>query len=117
MNKILVPASLDGYSPRKDGSFSLRFATQEMQPNEVANIANLYNQFGYLLFQEQITQEDKALMDSLDTELSDGKTPSQRLRSVLFVAYQQDSGGYAHFKDFYKVKMESIIEKIKKTLE
>lgn len=80
MNKLLIPASLDGYSPRKDGSFSLRFATQEMNPSEVANVANLYNQFGYLLFQEKISLEDQELMDSLDVELSDGKTPSQRLR-------------------------------------
>jgi hypothetical protein len=117
MNKLLIPASLDGYSPRKDGSFSLRFATQEMNPSEVANVANLYNQFGFLLFQEKISLEDQELMDSLDVELSDGKTPSQRLRGVLFVSYEQDNRGYAHFKDFYKAKMESIIEKIKNTLE
>ena len=117
MNKLLLPATLDGYSPRKDGSFSLRFVTQEMTPTEVANIANFYNQFGYLLFKEQVTQQDVELMDSLDAEISDGKTPSQRLRSVLYIAFTQDNRGYLHFKDYYKARMEKIIEKLKDTLE
>jgi hypothetical protein len=114
---ILKPACLDGYSPRKDGSFSLRFITQECTPEEVANFAALYGQFGYFLFKPQITVEDKKMMDELDTEINDGKTPSKRLRGVLYVEWQQDALGYSDFKSYYKMRMEQIINRIKDNLE
>ncbi len=114
---ILIPASLDGYAPRKDGSFTLRFVTQEQTPHQVANIANYYNKYGYLMFKEEVTTEDKQMMDNLDTELNGGKTPSQRLRGVLYISWQQDNKGYRDFKDFYKAKMEGLIMKLKEELE
>ena len=117
MSNILKAACLDGYSPRKDGSFSLRFITQECTPNEVANFAALYGQFGYVLFKPQITTEDKKMMDELDTEISDGKTPSQRLRNTIYVEWTQNALGYSDFKSYYKMRMEWIIDKIKDTLD
>ena len=114
---ILLPATLDGYSPRKDGSFTLRFTTQEQTPNGVAAIASYYSKYGYLMFKEQVTQEDNKLMDELDTEISEGKTPSQRLRGVLYVSWQQDNQGYKDFKDYYRTRMERIIDHLKNQLD
>ena len=114
---ILLPATLDGYSPRKDGSFTLRFITQEQTPNGVASIASYYSKYGYLMFKEQVTQEDNKLMDELDTEISEGKTPSQRLRGVLYVSWQQNNQGYNDFKDYYRTRMERIIDHLKNQLD
>lgn len=69
------------------------------------------------MFKEQVTQEDNKLMDELDTEISEGKTPSQRLRGVLYVSWQQDNQGYKDFKDYYRTRMERIIDHLKNQLD
>ena len=56
-------------------------------------------------------------MDELDTEISDGKTPSQRLRNTIYVEWTQNALGYSDFKSYYKMRMERIIDKIKDTLD
>jgi len=42
----------------------------------------------------------------------DSKTPSQRLRGVLFIWWKQ-SGEQGQFEDFYRNKMEEFINYIK----
>lgn len=46
----------------------------------------------------------------------DDKTPSQRLRAVLFVLYTQE-GSPGNFVDFYRTKVEHFIESIKSQLK
>ena len=45
------------------------------------------------------------------------KTHSQRLRDVLYVAWNQQGEGYQDFDSYYKFKMESIITHFKSKLE
>ncbi len=109
--KILIPASFDGYAPRKDGSFSLRFVTQEQTPAQVGEIHSMLNKFGYLLFkaESELTKDEIEGLDSLDSDLYDNpKTKSQRLRNVLYKLWEQDKPGN-DFKDFYASKMEQMI--------
>ena len=42
---ILCPAQFDNYSNRKDRSVSLRFLTQEMSAEEVANIHGMIDAY------------------------------------------------------------------------
>lgn len=117
--KILTAASLDGYTPRKDGSISLRFITGEKMPKEIMEIHGLLNKFGYLYFraEDQLTNEEIKALDELDTDLGETKTKSQRLRNTLYVYWQQDNGGFNEFKDFYDNRMEAIIQQIKDRLD
>lgn len=68
------PATLDGIMPRKDGTMSLRFVTQELSADEKAMLMDkFFNQFGYVLFKEnafkdeEIPQEDAEGMTSKKT--------------------------------------------------
>ncbi len=120
MNKIIAPAQFDGYAPRKDGTFSLRFVTQEQTPQDVANLHQMLNGFGYLYFKAEnaLTPEEVKQLDELDTDLHDNaKTQSQRIRNILHVAYKQNDRGYREFKDFYKHMTERFIQKWKDSLE
>jgi len=45
-----------------------------------------------------------------------GKSPSLRLRNVLFVAHGQNNEGYPDFDSFYKAKLESFINIVKNNL-
>ena len=113
-------AQLDGYSPRKDGSVSLRFVTGEKMPSEIMDFHALMGKFGYLYFraEEELTQAEIRTLDELETDLHDNpKTKSQRLRNTLYVYWKQDEGGFKEFKDFYDNRMEALIQQVKDRLE
>jgi len=90
--KILTAAAtLDGFSMRKDGSATLRFVTQELVDADMLTVKQFYGHFGQLLFSENSIQPLDIPKQDPDF---DGKTPSQRLRAVIFVLWSQlrDSG-------------------------
>ena len=110
--KFQIPAILDGLSLRKDGSVSLKFATNEVSDANFIILKQFYGTFGHLLFAANAFQDE----DIPQGNAEDGaKTPSQRLRDVLFVLYKQ-RGGKIDFEDFYRKQMDVIIEKMKGAL-
>ncbi len=90
-----------------------------MTSDQVVAMNKLKNKYGFLMFKDsEIEKADTEIMDSLDADLSDpSKTPSKRLRSVLYLNHQQDNKGYAEFKDYYKFEMERLIDHYKKKLD
>ncbi len=109
---IKIPATLDGVSPRKDGSMSLRFVTQEMTTDQKTTLLNLYQSFGWLLYSDSDINE--VPRESPNREAG-AKTPSQRLRSVLFVLWQERYSDQS-FDPWYVTQVEKIIERIKQEL-
>lgn len=117
--KLLTSAQLDGYARRKDKSVSLRFLTGEKSSQEIANIDQLCDMFGYLYFkaEQTLTPEEVKELDDLDTDLFDNpKTQSQRIRGVLFRVWEE-SGRIGDFKDFYRYETERIINHYKTKLQ
>ena len=116
---ILCPAQFDNYSNRKDRSVSLRFLTQEMSAEEVANIHGMIDAFGYLYFKAEspLTKSEKDELDALETDLVDNaKTQSKRIRNVLHRLWEQDNDGHKDFKDYYHHKTEKYIQWLKDKL-
>ena len=97
----------------KDGGVSLGFSTNEMTAEEKVVLSKYYRKFGYLLF-----KENEFVPEDIPTEDADfeGKTPSKRMRSVLFVYWKQ-KGAEGDFEDFYRTKMNELIEYIKTKLD
>jgi hypothetical protein len=52
----------------------------------------------------------------LKTQYENIKTPSQRLRAILFVNYQQNPEGFQSFPNYYQSKMDQICEHFKNKL-
>ena len=118
-SKIIIGAELAAYRPRKDHSFSITFATQELSREQKQIIDDLYGRAVFLLIKdadEPIDETEEMVLDKVEIDLSD-KTPSQRLRAVLYVLWQQKPQGFTEFKDFYKFKMEAAINKLKTQLD
>ena len=116
---IIVPAQLDGYGPRKDRTLQLRFVTQEMTPDQVSNVHQLLDGFGYLYFKSEhaLNRSEIEELDSLETDLIDNaKTQSKRMRNVLYRLWEQENEGHTDFKEFYRVKTERVIEHYKAKL-
>jgi len=115
--KILLPAQFDNFSNRKDKSLTLRFITQEVTAEKVAEIHRMIDSFGYLYFKGEtmLTPNEIRDIEDLDTEVG-GKSLSKRLMNTLYIYWEQNDTSYDDFKDFYKHRMETNIQKIKDQL-
>lgn len=111
-----TPATLEGISSLKDGGVTIRFHTQELSAQEKAIAFNYQGQFGWILFKatEHNTDDIKEL-EAVRKDIG-GKSPSQRLRSVLYVLYTQKGDESISFEQFYIKQIEKVIEAIKARL-
>lgn len=82
-------------------------------------IASNLQQFGYMAFKnEPFRNNEKEVIENLKADYEEtGKTPSQRLRNVLYVNFEQGNEGYSTFTDYYNAKMEKIVNHYKNKLD
>lgn len=116
---LLTGAIMESYRSLKDKTIKITFETQEPTPEILTQIA-LHNQkFGFLAFKEDAFKEDeKTFIQDLESGYEDkGKTPSKRLRNVLFVMFKQDNKGFESFSNYYDYHMEKFIDHVKSKLE
>lgn len=109
-----VAATLEGVSTLKDKGLSMRFHTQELTAEEMTLAFEYQQGFGWLLFQEQDYTDDLEL-EAIRKD-TNGKSPSQRMRNVIYLLYKQ-SGQTTPFDVYYGNQMELIIEQLKDKLK
>lgn len=115
---IQAPATISKIITMADKSLRLYVDTQELAPEDAGLIFGLYQKFGQFVFAEagdDVKEKDINVPAYAKIEKSD-KTPSQRLRGVLWHAYQENDKLKMQYKtadDFYRVKMEEIINHFK----
>lgn len=116
---ILIPAQLESYRSLKDKTLKVVFETNEPTPEQFLGIGNSCQQFGYLAFKpEPFNTDEKEALEDLKTDFNDnGKTPSQRLRAVLYLLFKQNPEGYKDFQLYYNYKMEKAITHYKSFLQ
>lgn len=102
-----------------DNTIRLQVDCQEMGPDQTAKVFQHKGRLGWFMFKEQESQpfEEKNLPE-VKLE-SWEKSPSQRMRAVLYrlweQEYEQRKTGLS-FEVYYREKMESIINQIKEKL-
>jgi len=116
---LLIPAILTTFRSLKDKTMKIEFETNELSPEQITGLAQNIQAFGYLAFkQDTFRTEQLMIIDELKADYEDkSKTPSKRLRDVLFVAWKQAEEGYQDFEAYYQSKMNKFIEHIKSKLE
>lgn len=114
MKIFQIPAILEGITALKDGGLSIRFHTNEVNDQDKLAAMSFFQKFGWLLFSEQ-EHDDNLELDEIRRDTG-GKTPSQRLRSVLYVAYQQSGHQDKTFEQFYAERVEHFINHVKANL-
>lgn len=107
-----VPAVVEGVSPLKDGGMSLRFHTQEIKERDKVKLMGFYQQFGYLQFSNTPV---KNIPKDTPIREAGAKTPSQRMRAVMFVYWKQHHSDI-DFDVWYAQRVEQIINKYKEQL-
>ena len=114
--QIKLPALINPPRLRKDGSASIAFETRELTAEEIFTIMSLRHTEGWLLFSPN--EDDMEVPD--EKPQVEAKSPSERLRNVMYVWYKQqtEDGKYVGlFETFRNEKMEILIEHIKSKLK
>lgn len=111
---VKVPAFLEKVTTLKDGSVRILFETQELDVTSCTNLFQMRQALGWLVFAPQSLKEVE-ILDEPVRSFKEEKTPSQRLRAVLFVLWKQ-LGSKGVFNDFYEKKMGGFVESVKEYL-
>lgn len=113
MKGFHISSVLTKANPLADRGMSLGFHTLELSDEEKVKIMSHFQKTGWLLFSEDEIQ---------DADVPEGKsgfetkTPSQRLRGVMYIFWKQQ-GSKGNFEDFYRDLMEKFVEHIKSKLD
>ena len=117
---IIKIVTLEGVNRKKDRSIGLRFTTlQEQTSEELRVLDELFQRNCVIAIKEddKLTSDEISDLDNLEVDLYDkAKSPSKRLRNVLFVQHQQLNNG-SEWKDYYNSQMEKIITHFKDKLD
>ena len=127
-NSVVFEGGIDKVSTLADGSLRIYIGTPELSNETMVNVFSLIKRPGYVLIstnplnQGQVDAVEKATINAEFNE----KTPSQRLRAVVFKLWEKtqpkqingDSGEmeYVEVDLFYKRKMNEIINHLKTKL-
>jgi len=116
MDKFQTSSQIQAIRTLVDGGVKLDIITQELEPSEATILFSLKGKQGWFMFQENpFNEEDIKDVPEIKTEFKGDKTPSQRLRNVIW-RYWEQQGSKGSFDDFYKRQVEILINRIKELL-
>jgi hypothetical protein len=119
-NSIVFNGTVDKVSTMSDGTLRIYVGTQEMPLDKMAQLFSFDKQAGYFLISKQkISKNEVTAVESVSKDVtpSKGKSPSQRLRNVLYRLWETDSPDNMEFQEFYEIKIETIITHFKTKLD
>lgn len=106
---VSIPAIFDVLRTLSDGSVKITFVTREIPADHLAVLLSYRKSEGYLLF-KPAQFEESDLIDIPETvpEFRNSKTPSERLRNVLFRLWEH-RGAQGNYEQWRTEEMERII--------
>ena len=116
MRTFQIAAQLTGISTRADNSIGIRFvtSTEIINKDELVTLLSFNHAMGWLLFRENaFKDEDVPAGDATDSR----RTPSQRLRGVLYRVFEATGKPKGEFNQWYLNEMERIIDHYKGKLD
>lgn len=114
MKALQVELQIKRVTMNEDDSVSFTASTPELQDSELAEFRKLRKVLVNALLEPQSGSEG---ILEVKEKIDDGKTPSQRLRGILYVWWEQLGKPNQSFNLFYELKIEKIIESIKSKLD
>ena len=120
-NLLLIPCEIESVSTRRDKTLKVVIGTQELSPSKAAELFNQWTSgVGVMAFKgETFNYNDEELLKSIkiDAEEMGSKTPSQRLRSCLYILFERNPEGYQEFNSYYSAMMDKFIDMVKKRID
>lgn len=117
MNGTLICCEIGSVRSKVDGTVSISLETPEISGGKIGELFDLRKKIAYVYISARtIESNDKAIVDGLNPELK-GKSPGQRLRSVLYLKWKNDPEGYKDSEMYYNAKMQLLIDHYKNDLQ
>ena len=116
---LIIPGHFESYRSLKDRSLKLVFETREPTPDQMGDIQKSTMMEGFLAFNvEPFSSSQEKFLTEVEVDYDDSnKTPSKRLRGVLYRNWETDKKGYKTFEDYYRSQMEILIVHFKGKLD
>ena len=117
MITISAPASVSKITTMADRTMRLQMdISRELPPEEMAALFEMRNTEGFFAYKQgKFADEELLALPDYTPEFKNDKSPSQRLRGVLYVVWQ-DGGSIGSFENFYLEQMDKIITHYKSKL-
>lgn len=113
---VLLPAVFVKPVFRVDGSITLHFETREMNGADAADLMDMRQSEGWLLFSKNAEDAiESKIPDEKADAMTGTKTQAQRIRGVLYKIYELN-GSRGDFETYYKSATEKIIDSLKERL-
>ena len=112
-----VPSTIVKVETMSDRTLKLRVdTTRELPAGDEAKIMHLRGTQGWFVYSDkEVTESDIPDVD-IDHEVSE-KSPSQRLRNIVWVHWDKNTNKQKTFDIYYREVMDKIINKLKEDLE
>jgi len=114
MEQITLPVLITSIASKVDGSVKITLETRELPAQEAANLFALRSLEAWAVLAPNQITEVNLPKEKADPSLGT-KTPSQRLRNILYIYWQQHKNG--DFESYYRIQIEKIIEQLKERLD
>lgn len=117
---IFLPVIVEGIGTRADRTLKITLGTQELTPAEAGQLFSLHQSAAYVMIKEEIfNSAERDLLDKIQADQTEynGKTPSQRLRAVLYRVYETDPQSFNDFTRYYEYQMERLITHFKNKID
>jgi hypothetical protein len=109
---------MENITTRRDKTWKLTIGTNELSPEQAAEVVKLNQEFCYLAIKkDEFKPRDLEILNSIQSEFEfKEKSPGQRLQAVFYRLWENEPEGYKDFQLFYRFKMEKIINHLKSKL-
>lgn len=118
MQQIQFSAQIDSITAKQDRTLSIKLGTQELTTADSAHLFDLMGKQVWLAIAE--TAIESMDVPEVLPEMKGDKSPSQRLRGILYKLWEQKygekgmkHGGYISFPKFYEDYMFKLCESLK----
>ena len=115
---VIFEGGVNKVSTLADGTLSINIHTQELPEETMMRLFKLRKKAGMILISsDSINKQEVEEVEKFTSDFEvGGKTPSQRLRAVLYRVWEQTEQTY-DFPIWYESQLERIINKYKATLD
>lgn len=109
---IAIQGTVEGLQTRKDRTLKITIGSQELKGKQMAELMDLNQSLVYVYISPKaVTVPEIDAIDSVEVDAPKTvKSASKRLRSVLHCIWENNATGVDSFEDYYKQRMESIID-------
>lgn len=108
-----IMAILDKVESRKDNTWMIRIATNELGDEDILHLNKNVNKQGYFFFEE--APFTNVVIPQVQLGEFETKTPSQRMHNVIYRLWEK-SDKSKDSEAYYKYTMEKIIDQLKEKL-